>query len=363
MLYTVNPTLEIKDISFEEDCSIFDHYHKNNIFITIAELALLCDTNWPVSYKELLEISNDFIDGDESEIINTVNTLINSKLIVIDTEDYVQAANYWINNGWAGSLFYHLSSQQMEHWDDVHHKNNDLEKLETEFEDRYTKDEITWHKNELKYTRPSIKSYVLKKELIENGKSFDQVLQNRSSFKPFTKDPITLNEISHLLWASNMLNHKNRVKCFKEIDNNPSLIRSSLFTPLEFYIYVRHTDNSLKCGLYHFNVHDFTLNLLSAKDNFDQKLLASCAGQSRAIEGSISILITAHIDRMMNRYQHPRAYRTLMVNIGEMAQNFLMNATYLDKSYFISPAILDKESSDLLELENSARCLYLISVG
>ena len=295
--------------------------------------------------------------------MESVNSLIDLKLIVIDSEPYVQTANYWIDNGWSAALFYHLSSQQMEHWDDVHHESNNVVELEKELECRYSKDEISWIKNELNYSRPSLKSYNLKKELIENGKSFDDVVKNRSSFKPFTEQSITFDEISHLLWASNQSNHKNRVRCFNELDKKPSLIASSLFTPLEIYVYVRYPDNSLGCGLYHFNSFNFSLDLIHSNDDFDSKLVSSCAGQKRATGGSISILITAHLDRIMNRYRHSRTYRTLMVNVGEMAQNLLMNAVYLDKNYFISPALLDQETSPLLDLPDSSRCLYLITVG
>lgn len=364
MLYTINPTLQIESISFEENCIIYNHYHQVKTEVNIAQLALLCDVNWPISHKQLLEVAQDFIDkNEENDIFDSINYLIDLKLIVLDTEPYVQTANYWIENGWSAALFYHLSSQRIEHWDDVYHQSNQIDKLKKEFEDRYTNDQINWFRNELIYTRKSNKIFNLNKQLLENNKSFDEVVKKRSSFKEFTPKSINLNEISHILWASNKLNHQNRIKCYSSLIENPELVRSSLYTPLELYVYIRKADDTLENGLYHFNCHNFTLDKLDTPKDFDDRLIESCAGQERASGGSASILITAHFDRIMERYQHARAYRTLMVNIGEMAQNIIMNTTYLDKSYFISPAILDEEGSKLLNLEKSARSLYLISIG
>ena len=363
MLYTINPTLQIKSISFEEDSLIYDHYHKLEYNISVSELALLIDNHWPTTHENLFKIANEFIDGNQGEVEEAVNNLIDSNIIVIDTEQYVQAANYWIDNGWASSLFYHLSSQQMEHWDDVHHESNELEEIDNQIERIYSKEELNWIKNELIYSRDSKISHKLKKELIENNKSYDDVLKNRSSFKKFSDKPITFEEISHLFWASNQNNHKNRVTCYSELDRKPSLISSSKFTPLEIYVYIRKPDNSIKSGLYHFNSYTFSLDLIPSKGDFDINLISSCAGQRRVAQGSITILITMHLDRIMNRYRHSRAYRSHMVSVGEMAQNLLMNATYLDKSYFISPALLDEKTGPLLELPDSSRCLYSMAIG
>jgi hypothetical protein len=89
-----------------------------------------------------------------------------------------------------------------------------------------------------------------------------------------------------------------------------------------------------------------------------------CAGQQRPGGAACAFAISAVFERYMFRYRHARAYRTLLVNVSELAQKYIMLATNFGLSTFMTPLFFDEVASELLGVdEYEEAVLELVAVG
>jgi nitroreductase family protein len=66
----------------------------------------------------------------------------------------------------------------------------------------------------------------------------------------------------------------------------------------------------------------------------------------------------------MVRYPQPSAYRTLMINVGELAQKLVLLSTATGLSTFITPAFDDAYADQILGLDPATHAaIEVIGVG
>lgn len=304
-----------------------------------------------ISLVELKDKILSSFSTDKNLVTDFLNKLIDKKILLHNLNDYpINQIKYWKDHKWLTALIYHLESQNIACKDDGTEKGEDKKLYEF-----YNKQvNRIWKKYETSKS---------KKLPTANFSCFDQisleeVLLRRNSFSPFRKKPILLDEVSNILAASNQDLYKIRSR----LEDSSRALYSSSFTALETYVFA-FSISGIEPGLYHYDPKNHALDLLKIGDFRDQ-ITELCIGQRRAASGGCLFLLTGNVSRYMDRYKHERAYRNLLVNVAEFAQQYIFYSTALEYSTFITPAIKDDYARDLVGLNDIIELpLYTVAIG
>jgi putative peptide maturation dehydrogenase len=111
--------------------------------------------------------------------------------------------------------------------------------------------------------------------------------------------------------------------------------------PLEAYLLVRRVEG-LQPGLYHYHVIDHALEPLSTLEADAAAELAGrfVAGQDYLADAPVLVVQVARFGRTFWKYRnHPKAYRTIVLEAGHVSQNLYLAATEAGLGAFITAAI------------------------
>jgi SagB-type dehydrogenase family enzyme len=175
--------------------------------------------------------------------------------------------------------------------------------------------------------------------------SLEEALYKRESVRSFSPEPLTVKEISQILWAAQ---GKTR-----HWGGRTSPSAGALY-PLEIYMALRE-------GLYKYvpNQHQM---LQVANRNFMASLSDAALGQGCVREAPAVVIITAVYERMGRKYGS-RGERYVMIEVGHAAQNILLQAVSLGLSAVPVGAFHDEKVRRILSLPDDHKPLYLIPVG
>lgn len=180
--------------------------------------------------------------------------------------------------------------------------------------------------------------------------SLEEALARRRSVREFTQQPLTLGQISQLLWATQ--GHSG-----PQHRTAPS---AGATYPLEIYLVVGNTEN-LPAGLYRYLPEQHRLETVFEGD-IRQRLAAAAADQEWIGRAPAVLVIAALPQRTASRYG-VRAERYVQLEAGHAAQNTLLQATSLGLGAAPVGAFNDAEVSRLLHLPAGSTPLYIIPVG
>jgi protein-L-isoaspartate(D-aspartate) O-methyltransferase len=179
--------------------------------------------------------------------------------------------------------------------------------------------------------------------------TLEQVLAERRSVRSFTRDSLTLSELSQLLWAAQGTTSDEGYR------TAPS---AGATYPLEVYAVVKRV-TGLAPGVYHYMTgNEPHLKAVTVSDPSPSLSLA--AGQTCVAECAVAIGIAAIESRTAARYGS-RATRYVHMEAGHAAQNVLLQAQALGLGAVPVGAFDDQDLKDLLQTLGDA--LYLIPVG
>lgn len=181
------------------------------------------------------------------------------------------------------------------------------------------------------------------------------LIQHRRSLRKYSDKPLTLKDISFLLWASQGITAKVGNHFFRTAPSAGALY------PFETYLFVDFIDG-LEKGIYHFNVEDFSLELLEEGDVSD-KLASACLNQKFIKAAPVTFVWSGVLSRCFGKYGE-RALRYILLDIGHVCQNILTGAEALGAGGCPIASFFDDEVNELLKLDTSDEtCLYAASVG
>jgi len=181
--------------------------------------------------------------------------------------------------------------------------------------------------------------------------SLEQSLLERRSIRSYTGQPLTLHELSQLLWAAQGLTDP---RGFRAAPSAGGLY------PLELYIVAGDVEG-LTAGIYRYQPDGH--QLVKTLDGDRQAELAEAAlGQAWVKEGAVSIVFTAVYERTTGKYGD-RGIRYVHMEVGHAAQNLCLQATALGLGAVTVGAFHDGEVSKLLNLPAEEEPLYIITVG
>lgn len=192
------------------------------------------------------------------------------------------------------------------------------------------------------------------------------VLEKRKTCRSFNSMPISLNEVSTLLYAVFGNIHPDWEDLAKYNLRQLGLRKSSpsagALHSCEAYLLALHIE-TLKPGVYHYQSHNHVLTLIEEVD-VTSRLGYLLAGQHFAERLSAGIFISARFEKNWHKYKHSRGYVHMFLDAGHLSQTFQLCVTALGLNPWLTGAFLDDEASKLLHLEGTTEYpLFFLGLG
>ncbi len=185
----------------------------------------------------------------------------------------------------------------------------------------------------------------------ESATSIEEALLGRRSIRAYRDDPLTLAEVSQLLWAAQ------GITAHWGGRTAPS---AGATYPLEVYL-VAGNVNELPGGIYKYNPVKHELVKLVEGDK-RAELCDAALGQRCVEEGAIAIVFSAVYERTTGRYGD-RGVRYVHMEVGHAAQNVYLQAVSLNLGTVVVGAFYDDEVKRVINMPEEERPLYIMPVG
>ena len=184
----------------------------------------------------------------------------------------------------------------------------------------------------------------------EGRTSLERNLFNRRSVREFKNRPLSLAELSQLLWAAQGITHRGGDR------TAPS---AGALYPLDLYVLAGNV-SGLNSGLYKYSPRKHALVNLNSEDKLLRPRLAAF-NQSPVSEAGIVLVFCAVYKRTTWKYGQ-RGIRYVHLEAGHAAQNVYLQATSLQLGVVVLGAFDDMKVRDVLGLKEEEP-LYLMPVG
>jgi len=200
----------------------------------------------------------------------------------------------------------------------------------------------------------------LPKPKTDSSVSVEAALNGRRSVRTYRNKPISLAEISQILWAAYGVT--------ETIDNIPSL-RGGLRTtpsagalyPLEIYLVVGAVTN-LPSGIYKYLSSEHKLKKISTGDK-RAALCKAALGQSMIKNAPISLVYSAVFERTTRKYGKRGRERYVCMDLGHSAQNVYLQAYSLGFGTCAVGAFHDNNVKKVIGMPKEEEPLYIMPVG
>ncbi|MCK9275025.1 MAG: SagB/ThcOx family dehydrogenase [Syntrophales bacterium] len=185
----------------------------------------------------------------------------------------------------------------------------------------------------------------------QTGKmSVEEALQGRRSVREYQKQPITLSDISQLLWAAQGISGSGRRTA-------PS---AGALYPLEMHAVIGNV-TGLSAGVYAYNPRNHELVRIESGDR--RIPLGEAALGQRPVKNAAAVIVLAAVyDRTTVKYGE-RGIRYVHMEAGHAAQNVLLQAQSLGLGSVVIGAFRDEEVKAVAGFSREEAPLYLIPVG
>lgn len=184
-----------------------------------------------------------------------------------------------------------------------------------------------------------------------------RLVHSRCSVRKFSREMISLQDISYILYSSCGLIHTDGDFNHTRRPYPSAGARYSL----EMYPLVLNVQG-LKQGVYHYNVRDNVLELLLEED-LSSWILKVFGQQDWLLTASVIFIITAVLDRTRIKYRD-RGYRFALLEAGHMGQNICLFAANRGLGTCALGGYIDVEVDKLLDIQlGRETTLYTIAAG
>jgi SagB-type dehydrogenase family enzyme len=180
--------------------------------------------------------------------------------------------------------------------------------------------------------------------------SVEEALLNRRSVRSYKDDPLTITELSQLLWAAQGITSDRGGR------TAPS---AGAKYPLEIFAVVGAV-KGLEPGLYQYDPKDHSLITHKIGD-LREDLAKAALGQSSITDAAADLVVTGIYERTEEKYGE-RAYRYVHIEVGHACQNIYLQAETLKLGTVMIGAFDDDKVAGLLELKEEEP-LAIMPVG
>jgi len=181
--------------------------------------------------------------------------------------------------------------------------------------------------------------------------SIEETLLKRRSVRDYAGEPLTLQEVSQLLWAAQGITDP---RGFRTAPSAGALY------PLEVYVVVGNVQN-LTQGVYRYEPDKHELVKIVDGDR-RVELAEAALGQAWVEKGAINIVLAAVYERTTGKYGD-RGIRYVHIEAGHAAQNLYLQATALGLGTVTVGAFNDDQVKENLNLPGDEQPLYIMPVG
>jgi SagB-type dehydrogenase family enzyme len=179
----------------------------------------------------------------------------------------------------------------------------------------------------------------------EASLTLEETIARRRSIREFTPEPLTMKELSLLLWAAQGVTD--------EAGKRAAPSAGALY-PIEVYV----ADAG---GLYHYVPDGHRLEVLSSSD-LRSELSSAALDQTAVGDAAAVFIISAVVERTAAKYGN-RAERYVTLEAGHVGQNILLEAVALGLGAVPIGAFSDDSLAEVIGMEDGEAPLYVIPVG
>lgn len=182
-----------------------------------------------------------------------------------------------------------------------------------------------------------------------------EVLKERRSIRDYRQEPLSLQELANLLWATQGVTVKAPAPWFRTVPSAGAL------HPIDTYLVINRMKD-LEAGIYWLNVADFSLDLKKPGD-FSTRIAAAALDQNIARNAAVVFVWVAVIQRSSRKYRQ-RAYRYIYLDSGHIAQNLYLAATAMNLGCCAIAAFYDEEVNQIIGVDGREETtVYLATIG
>lgn len=186
----------------------------------------------------------------------------------------------------------------------------------------------------------------------DSGISVEQALYRRRSVREYKDIPLTINEVSQLLWAAQGITDTQR--------NFRTAPSAGALYPLKVYIVIGNV-KEIDHGIYLYVPESH--KLVKIKDGDWRNRLAEAAlGQVWVGKSAADIVISGIYEITTARYGR-RGIRYVYMEAGHAAQNIYLQAVSLNIGTVVVGAFKDDDVKALLHMAENEYPLYIMPVG
>jgi SagB-type dehydrogenase family enzyme len=191
----------------------------------------------------------------------------------------------------------------------------------------------------------------LPKPEYRSATSVEEALLKRRSVRAYSDKPMTLSQVSQLLWAAQGITGESGFR------TAPS---AGALYPLELYIVAGHVDD-LPAGTYKYNPHGHELSRIAGGDE-RARLCNAALGQPAVRKAAAVIVIAAVYGRTTAKYGE-RGIRYVHIEAGHAAENVYLQAVSLDLGTVVIGAFHDEAVKKAVGLPRNEEPVCIMPVG
>ena len=187
---------------------------------------------------------------------------------------------------------------------------------------------------------------------LQSETSVEEALHKRRSIRNYTKEPISLDEVSQILWAAQGITEKSY-----GLKTAPS---AGALYPLEVYMVAANVKD-ISEGIYKYNPRNH--NMKKIEDGDKRMEISNASLRQDAIEGcSALVIITAIYERTSVKYGD-RAERYVQMEVGHVGQNIYLQAVSLRIGTVMIGAFQDEALKKVLKIPANEFPLAIYPLG
>lgn len=199
---------------------------------------------------------------------------------------------------------------------------------------------------------PAGQEVALPDPVTSGGPPLADAIRERRSVRAYEPGPITLQQLSQLLWATQGITDERR-----GLRTAPS---AGATYPLETFVIAGEVEG-VKPGVYRYDPEAHRLTAVLEGD-VRTEMARAALGQGFVAEAPLTVLIAAVYERTERRYGQ-RAERYVHMEVGHAAQNLHLQAVALGLGSVPVGAFDDAHVAEIAGLAEDEAPLYLIPVG
>lgn len=206
---------------------------------------------------------------------------------------------------------------------------------------------------------PAVKLIPLPKpeELPEYPVELRQAIEQRISQRNYSRTPLSLSELSYLLWCTQGV---------KRVTRRPATLRTvpsaGARHAFETCLLINRVEG-LEPGLYRFIALEHALLPLELNPEIANRIMHASEDQPQITKSAVTFIWVAVRERMYWRYGE-RGYRYLHLDAGHVCQNLYLSAEAIESGVCAIAAFDDDEMNRVLKLDGEEQfVIYLAALG